>query len=203
MILFFDKYITVKKFRHSLARGRCEPIAPFATTGALAPQRSAARPTCSDGGVWKTKKLRCIKVRELQCKYKQNKSSVTLCTPISVPPHRAPFFRVSGHKIQKPLKDFSLRGFCCRGDRIRTCDPLVPNQMRYQLRYTPNNGYFVRVTCTTQALTQHREIVSFAFSVVGVTGFEPATPWSQTRCATNCATPRNCFFFVTVHHANE
>ena len=27
-----------------------------------------------------------------------------------------------------------------RGDRIRTCDPLVPNQMRYQLRYTPNNG---------------------------------------------------------------
>ena len=25
---------------------------------------------------------------------------------------------------------------------------------------------------------------------VGATGFEPATPWSQTRCATNCATPR-------------
>ena len=24
-----------------------------------------------------------------------------------------------------------------RGDRTRTCDPLVPNQMRYQLRYTP------------------------------------------------------------------
>ena len=25
-----------------------------------------------------------------------------------------------------------------RGDMTRTCDPLVPNQMRYQLRYTPN-----------------------------------------------------------------
>ena len=25
---------------------------------------------------------------------------------------------------------------------------------------------------------------------VGVTGLEPATLWSQTRCATNCATPR-------------
>jgi hypothetical protein len=25
-----------------------------------------------------------------------------------------------------------------RGDRIRTCDPLVPNQVRYQLRYAPN-----------------------------------------------------------------
>ena len=29
---------------------------------------------------------------------------------------------------------------------------------------------------------------------VGVTGFEPATPWSQTRCATNCATPRRTAF---------
>ena len=33
------------------------------------------------------------------------------------------------------------------------------------------------------------------FYIVGVTGFEPATPWSQTRCATNCATPRERFFF--------
>ena len=29
-----------------------------------------------------------------------------------------------------------------RGDRTRTCDSLVPNQERYQLRYTPKNiGY--------------------------------------------------------------
>ena len=27
--------------------------------------------------------------------------------------------------------------FFCRGDMTRTCDPLVPNQMRYQLRHTP------------------------------------------------------------------
>ena len=26
-----------------------------------------------------------------------------------------------------------------RGDRTRTCDSLVPNQERYQLRYTPEN----------------------------------------------------------------
>ena len=31
-----------------------------------------------------------------------------------------------------------------RGDRTRTCDSLVPNQERYQLRYTPNSfGYVV------------------------------------------------------------
>ena len=27
--------------------------------------------------------------------------------------------------------------FFCRGDRTRTCDILVPNQVRYQLRYAP------------------------------------------------------------------
>ena len=29
--------------------------------------------------------------------------------------------------------------FFRRGDTTRTCDPLVPNQMRYQLRHTPKN----------------------------------------------------------------
>ena len=29
-------------------------------------------------------------------------------------------------------------------------------------------------------------------SFVGATGLEPATAWSQTRNATNCATPRLC-----------
>ena len=46
----------------------------------------------------------------------------------------------------------------------------------------------------------------FCLSVVGVTGFEPATPWSQTRCATNCATPRkpSLFYYIQLseyrHH---
>ena len=31
--------------------------------------------------------------------------------------------------------------FCCRGDRIRTCDPLVPNQVRYQLRHAPKTFF--------------------------------------------------------------
>ena len=28
---------------------------------------------------------------------------------------------------------------CCRGDRIRTCDPLVPNQMRYRAAPLPDS----------------------------------------------------------------
>ena len=30
-----------------------------------------------------------------------------------------------------------------RGDRIRTCDPLVPNQMRYQAALLPDMGSLV------------------------------------------------------------
>ncbi len=29
-----------------------------------------------------------------------------------------------------------MKALLCRGDRTRTCDSLVPNQERYQLRYT-------------------------------------------------------------------
>ena len=68
-----------------------------------------------------------------------------------------------------------------RGDRTRTCDSLVPNQERYQLRYTPN-GF--RECCFQMK--------------VGVTGLEPATAWSQTRNATNCATPRKLWLETSV-----
>ena len=35
---------------------------------------------------------------------------------------------------------------------------------------------------------ERADLPAVMFSV-GATGFEPATPWSQTKCATNCATP--------------
>lgn len=37
--------------------------------------------------------------------------------------------------IKKEMDIVSI-SFVCRGDRTRTCDSLVPNQERYQLRYT-------------------------------------------------------------------
>ena len=40
-------------------------------------------------------------------------------------------------KTQKKRHSIKSISFC-RGDRTRTCDSLVPNQERYQLRYTPN-----------------------------------------------------------------
>ena len=41
------------------------------------------------------------------------------------------------------------------------------------------------------------------FRVVEVTGLEPATAWSQTRNATNCATPRFRFAGAKVRNKNE
>ena len=39
-------------------------------------------------------------------------------------------------------------------------------------------------------------MTSIILSFVGVTGLEPATAWSQTRNATNCATPRSNYFLI-------
>lgn len=55
-------------------------------------------------------------------------------------PRRQPKARRSGkdrNKTKQPLRSQDRRGclisyIVCRSDRIRTCDPLVPNQMHYQ-----------------------------------------------------------------------
>ena len=39
--------------------------------------------------------------------------------------------------MKKGLDERGLFCFCGRGDRIRTYDPLVPNQMRYQAALRP------------------------------------------------------------------
>ncbi len=36
--------------------------------------------------------------------------------------------------------------FVCRGDRIRTCDPLVPNQMRYRPALLPERLILLSIT---------------------------------------------------------
>ncbi len=42
-------------------------------------------------------------------------------------------------KQKTHLSDLLINGLSiCRGGQARTDDPLVPNQIRYQLRHTPN-----------------------------------------------------------------
>ncbi len=51
-----------------------------------------------------------------------------------------------------------------RGDRIRTCDPLLPKQMRYQAALLPDTG------------KNYKLLPNTAFrSVVGPEGLEPPT----------------------------
>ena len=56
----------------------------------------------------------------------------------------------------------------CRGDRTRTCDILVPNQVRYQLRYAPNYFYLM-IPCSTKiffrALTERSTCSSVCVAI--------------------------------------
>ena len=62
-------------------------------------------------------------------------------------PRRQPKARRSGkdrNKTKHPLRSQDRRGclisyIVCRSDRIRTCDPLLPKQMRYRTALRPEN----------------------------------------------------------------
>ena len=52
-----------------------------------------------------------------------------------------------------------------------------------------------KMLCKCCANSRYKKTIVLKFNtivstLVGATGLEPATSWSQTRCATNCATPR-------------
>ena len=47
-----------------------------------------------------------------------------------------------------------------RSDKIRTCDPFVPNEVRYQLRYTPMQG-FTRECYYNQCQTENQGCADF------------------------------------------
>jgi hypothetical protein len=47
-------------------------------------------------------------------------------------------------EMKKGLEKRGLFCFCGRGDRIRTYDPLVPNQMRYQAALRPDSSIVTR-----------------------------------------------------------
>ena len=46
-----------------------------------------------------------------------------------------------------------------RDDMIRTCDPLVPNQMRYQLRYIPTYGTKTKVHLYAEPEKSHQNFL--------------------------------------------
>ncbi len=82
-------------------------------------------------------------------------------------------------------------------DRTRTCDLRIRNPLLYPTELRAHE-FMISNPCikknglpfvATSAKRAERRMV-------GATGFEPATPRSQSECATNCATPRNQIFDV-------
>jgi hypothetical protein len=73
-----------------------------------------------------------------------------------------------------------------RGDRIRTCDPAVPNRVRYRTAPLPVVRTFCHLHATACGLKLVFRQLKYRAScdVVGVTGFEPATSSSRTTRAT-------------------
>ena len=49
--------------------------------------------------------------------------------------------------------------FLRRGDLTRTGDPLVPNQVRYQLRYAPKAGAKVQLSCETAKFVAEKSTI--------------------------------------------
>ncbi len=86
-------------------------------------------------------------------------------------------FQPSGKK----RNERDIRRRIGRAGGIRTHDLFVPNEARYQLRYSSITG-----KC-------------FEKKMVEPAGFELATPWSQTKCATSCATARHFLRVVSLN----
>jgi hypothetical protein len=92
-------------------------------------------------------------------------------------------------KSKKPHNDVWLKNGYFDGlpSRNRTCDPQLRRLMLY-----PTELWAARRDRLKQMLKMKNGLSKTArFILVGVQGFEPWTPWSQTRCATGLRyTPR-------------
>ena len=67
---------------------------------------------------------------------------------------------------------------------FRSCKVLSINGIEHN--FTPRKREMLCKFCANRCKekVKHLIIKHLTFRFVGVTGFEPATPWSQTRCAT-------------------
>ena len=53
----------------------------------------------------------------------------------------------------------------CRGDRIRTCGRLVPNQERYRAALHPEYASFRICVCKGNAFSENLQILSYYFII--------------------------------------
>ena len=94
------------------------------------------------------------------------------------------------------ITNFTNNPFCVPS-RIRTLDHFVNSEVLYRwAKETLTNNHEYQPTSTgdknTNNIPKNKVVIlqngCISFFIVGKTGLEPATPWSQTKCATYCAT---------------
>ena len=85
---------------------------------------------------------------------------------------------------------FAYQAIFGREDRTRTCDPLVPNQMRYQLRYTPKCAVFYNTSAQLPW-----ELLSFTSTPDWLP--EVSTGLYTTFCGTDCL-PSNLYLSKSI-----
>ena len=76
---------------------------------------------------------------------------------------------------------------CCRAGDVILCTVFI---LCGGWLFSAPGAFCLAAKTTVNNNKKSPKKISWEIFHVGVTGFEPATPWSQTRCATNCATPR-------------
>ena len=82
-----------------------------------------------DGSLWRTRSHRARCKRLCAVRWHTNLRLVLF--------HKTSQNRSYIATIEKLHDQMATEFFYGRGDRIRTCDPAVPNRVRYQLRYSP------------------------------------------------------------------
>ena len=100
-------------------------------------------------------------VQHLATKYKV--IAVKICRPYTAPifgcnPGRSTYNNTLNKKDKRPIRiQLRISLLSSRGDRIRTCDHLVPNQVRYRTALRPDS------------LRSHKCIVFFSFLQIIIT----------------------------------
>ena len=79
---------------------------------------------------------------------------------------------------------------------------LKTNFLLFIIFYNKKQGYILKFIQSILVLCPYLRLdflIVYFINMVEVTGIEPATSWSQTTRATNCATPRNKYLLKSTY----
>lgn len=91
-----------------------------------------------------------------------------------------------------------LKPLLCRDDQIRTGDPFVPNEVRYQLRYIPNSSFLATAKVQFFSFSDHNLIEIFHIMDKYYEKSHPQTPFGSSADGVRYSIAIVCCFFNRV-----